>query len=214
MYSMTGQIFLAFWQATLPVGVISFLLSWWAIKHDYFGKVDSLKDMESKVKRHTKALKEIKKEKQQQKKNKKNKSSNSEQETTTRNLLEGAKLDPETELFASRSKTINPIHQKWLSFGGGFYGVVALLTYIVIELDEIRDFFVQFHGLLDFLDEISFQLLIGFVINSIMNFLWAITWPVYWLQTVPSNYIPVWLLAAYAGYWLGSRLAFRYPPQK
>ena len=204
---MLGQAFEAFFKATLTVGTFSFLLSWWALKHEYFGKAGTLKDLERNVKRHTEARKKKKKaEKLEKKARKKSKAGTDE-------LLTGATLDPETELFESRHRSINPVHRKWLAFGGGFYGVLALLTYVVIELYEIRDFFVQFHGLLDFLNEITLGLLIGFLVNSILNFIWAITWPVYWLERIPANFAWIWLVAAYLGYWLGARLAFWYPPQ-
>ena len=45
------------------------------------------------------------------------------------------------------SPKVNPVHGKWLKFGGGFYGTVALYTYGLIEYADIRQTMVyaQFH---------------------------------------------------------------------
>jgi len=51
-------------------------------------------------------------------------------------------------------------------------------------------------------------LLIELFIESIMNFVVAIAWPVYWLSESRSPWLL--LFAAYAGYWLGIRVAARF----
>lgn len=99
------------------------------------------------------------------------------------------------------------LYQKWVKFGGGFYGVVALITYAVVEFGEIREFFSNFEGLGHFIDTISFGMLVNFFIESIMNFVTAISWPAYWINAIDSNQIWVWFVAAYLGYLGGSRLA-------
>ncbi len=106
-------------------------------------------------------------------------------------------------------KKADPVHNKWLAFGGGFYGVVALLTYVVIELGEILDFFLQFESISAFLSGISFDMLIRLVIDAIMNFILAIAWPWYWLGDIAGPHIWAWFAAAYGGYWAGTRLAIR-----
>ena len=103
----------------------------------------------------------------------------------------------------------DPVHNKWLAFGGGFYGVVGLLTYVVVELGEIRDFFAQFDGLGGLVDQISPQLFIGFFIDALQNFIVAIAWPVYWMSDIDSDHIWVWFVVAYGGYWLGARQALQ-----
>jgi hypothetical protein len=37
----------------------------------------------------------------------------------------------------------------------------------------------------------------------------AIAWPGYWLSSIDSQYVWLWFVAAYAGYWAGARLALR-----
>jgi len=108
------------------------------------------------------------------------------------------------------SKKTDMVHGKWLAFGGGFYGVVALLTYAVIELGEIRDFLLQFESISAFFANISFNMLIGLIIDAFMNFILALAWPWYWLGDISGPYIWVWFLVAYGGYWVGTRLALRH----
>lgn len=101
------------------------------------------------------------------------------------------------------------VHNKWMAFGGGFYGVVGVLTYLVVELGEIREFVTQFSGFGDLVSRISINLLVGLFIDSIMNFVVAIAWPVYWLGDFAGEYIWLWFVVAYGAYWTGARLALR-----
>jgi hypothetical protein len=193
MASIIGESIRAVFGAGIPIGITSFLLMWWAMKHEYFGSVSSLKDLESRVKAHTRANKERKKN---EKKNKKTAKSGKGEITAT-------------TLITGSGKKLNLVHNKWLAFGGGFYGVVALWTYIVIELVEIRDFLVNLGGFFAMMSNISFELLIGLLINSLMNFVWAIAWPGYWIGEIRSDHVWVWLLVAYFAYRLGFKFALK-----
>ena len=110
---------------------------------------------------------------------------------------------------AETKKSGDPVHDKWLAFGGGFYGVMGVFTYVVVEFGDIIDFFAQFSGFGDLLSSLSFNLVIGFFLNAVMNFVVAITWPMYWLTHIHSNYIWIWAIVAYAAYWGGARLALQ-----
>lgn len=184
---MVRELFRALFMAGIPVAVTSYLLIWWALKNQYLQGASNLKDVEVHFKGLSKARSRKKKE-----------------EKKLRKKGGGA---VETEPGQKEEHKMNPVHNKWLSFGGGFYGVVGLLTYAVVELGEIRDFITQFDGLLSFFSDITVGLFIGLIIDSIMNFLVAIAWPVYWLSDIRSDYIWVWFVAAYAGYWAGTRFA-------
>lgn len=102
---------------------------------------------------------------------------------------------------------INPVHGKWLKFGGGFYGTVALYTYGLIEFQEIRDVIASFGGIPPFLQAVDVRMLIRMFIEALMNFVAAITWPVYWMREFGSNQIWIGLLIAYGAYWAGMHLA-------
>ena len=193
---MIGELFRAVFLGAPPIAVTSFLLTWWALKHDYFGRITSLKELEQRVKQHTKAVKARKKEDKRRKKGKSSAKSGA---------LDGAAGPGAAE--PATDKKFHPAHSKWLAFGGGFYGVVGLVTYAVIECIEIRDFFANFEGIIHFLQEISFELLISLLINSIMNFVAAIAWPFYWITNIHSQHIWLWFFAAYGGYYAGTRFA-------
>ncbi|MEJ8567261.1 hypothetical protein [Elongatibacter sediminis] len=102
---------------------------------------------------------------------------------------------------------ISPAHEKWLEFGGGFYGVVALITFVRIEVSEVTDWLFRSGSPFDVLARLDIGLLVNVIIQSIMNFVAAITWPVYWLGELRGQSALLWLITAYAGYWLGIRLA-------
>jgi len=110
-----------------------------------------------------------------------------------------------------KAKSRNPLHNKWMKFGGGFYGLVGLWTFLVIEALEIYDFangYEGVDGLVDTLSTSSFPgLAIDFFINSIKNFVQAIAWPGYWPDVLQSQNILIWLIAAYGGYWVGMKFA-------
>jgi hypothetical protein len=107
------------------------------------------------------------------------------------------------------SKNGDPVHRKWLAMGGGFYGVVALITLILIELGEVLDFIADFDGIDALIDSLGVGFLIELIIETIRNSVIAIAWPAYWLTDIPGNYIWIWFIVAYGGYWLGSHLATR-----
>ncbi len=104
-------------------------------------------------------------------------------------------------------RTFDPAVGQWFKFGGGFYGLVALYTLLLIELKDIASFLSGIGSLLlDFDPGALIGLVINLVIESFMNFVAAITWPVYWLSS--SGNPLVLLLFAYAGYWLGIKAAW------
>lgn len=102
------------------------------------------------------------------------------------------------------------VHNKWLKFGGGFYGVVALMTFGIIEGGEILGFFANFRDNLRVLGDFNIGLLIEVFIDQLMNFISALAWPWYWAEYLRHDVL--WFLAAYAGYWLGARAAIAYRP--
>jgi len=101
------------------------------------------------------------------------------------------------------------VHRKWLAFGGGFYGVVGLLTYAVVELLEIRDFIQQLGGFVEMIRNFSFEVVVQLFVGAILNFVAAIAWPGYWVNEIHSNRIWIWFAVAYGAYWAGTRLALQ-----
>ena len=101
----------------------------------------------------------------------------------------------------------NPLYKKWFVFGGGFYGAVALMTYVLIEWYEFVDFLGSLSGFGDLLSRLNINLIINIFIEGLTNFIVAVTWPAYWMSEIETNRIWLWGIAAYGGYYAGSALA-------
>jgi len=128
------------------------------------------------------------------------------------NALEGEmKAMVETRKKSKRGEKTkqHPVQKKWASFGGGFYGVVAFFTYTVIEVRDIADTIMSFGGIGDFLRQLDIGLFVDMFIEALMNFIWAMAWPAYWISSIDAAYVWVWFPAAYLGYWQGMKLAQR-----
>jgi len=189
---MVLEILRAMAFAGLPVGLATYALVWWSLRQGYIDPAVSVREVEQRFKR-------MSKERSAARKNRKRRKSAAD--------AAGPANPPALAAFGQR--TVNPVHAKWLKFGGGFYGVVGLLTYAVVELKELRDFFLGFESLSALLAQFGFDMLIGLFIEAVRNFVVAIAWPVYWLSDIRSNYIWVWFVVAYAAYWAGAKLALR-----
>ncbi|NQY04129.1 MAG: hypothetical protein HRT76_12845 [Halieaceae bacterium] len=103
-------------------------------------------------------------------------------------------------------RQMNPAMDKWFRFGGGFYGLVALYTWLLLEWPDVTTFISGMSELLFSFDAGAvLKLVLQLVIDSFINFGLAIAWPAYWLQ---DNRNPWELLfVAYGGYWLGINAA-------
>lgn len=101
----------------------------------------------------------------------------------------------------------HPLQKKWAKFGGGFYGIVAFFTYIVIEAREIISTITHLGGFLEFIGQLGFDTIIQMFVQAILNFVFAMIWPAYWMQRIETGRVWVWFLVAYAGYWAGLKLA-------
>jgi hypothetical protein len=198
-------------KAGLPIAVTSFALVWWALRKDYLGGASTLSEYEQWKKTDDRARKAAKKEQKARRKAQRQATHSTALEAApaaTGELQQSAEIDVDglTEELHPGKRKSDFLHSKWMEFGGGFYGVVAFYTYVLIELDEVKDFFI---GLFHLFDQGLISLLVNFFVQSIMNFIAAITWPVYWLSRIHTEQW-LWVIGAYGGYWLGTRAAFRF----
>lgn len=104
-------------------------------------------------------------------------------------------------------KMQHPVMNKWAKFGGGFYGIVAFFTYIVIEVKEIIVMIVDLGGFINFLKQLDIGLIISILVDAFTNFIAAMVWPAYWLKRIDTDQTWVWFVVAYAGYRAGLKLA-------
>jgi hypothetical protein len=108
---------------------------------------------------------------------------------------------------AEGDAALHPLQKKWTKFGGGFYGIVAFFTYIIVEVTEIIDMIINFGGLFDFLRQLDIDVIISIFVDALMNFISAMIWPVYWMKRIDTDQVWIWFMVAYGGYWLGLKLA-------
>ena len=116
----------------------------------------------------------------------------------------------QSTLSKKHKKDLLFLHSKWVTFGGGFYGLVALLTFMVIELLQIVNFLMSVNSLQDITALFSISALISMFVDSLVNMLKAAIWFTYWPDMIDAKNLVVWLLIAYLGYRLGVRLAKYY----
>ena len=111
----------------------------------------------------------------------------------------------------SKSKAGSPpqslLQKKLAKFGGGFYGIVAFLTYIVVEITEALAAVANIGGLAEFLRQLDVGVLVDALIESLTNFITAMIWPAYWMDRIETQMVWLWFVIAYAGYWLGIKVA-------
>lgn len=116
----------------------------------------------------------------------------------------------------NKTRSKNPLHNKWMRFGGGFYGAVGLYTFFLIEGREVIDLAQGYEGMDAMMASVgnaSFaDLLVQFFVNSLKNFISAVAWPGYWAPGLSGNAILVWFALTYGAYWLGMKLARKTAP--
>jgi hypothetical protein len=121
-----------------------------------------------------------------------------EEGETLRSNLKKLRKKPKSE-----KTQLNLVHKKWLALGGGFYGIVGLMTWVVVEWRDISAIILDLGGFWALISQFGLDLIIRILVEAVMNFVTAVTWPIYWLERIDSHYAWLWFVAAYAGYRVG-----------
>ncbi|MGD8341464.1 MAG: hypothetical protein PVH89_11825 [Gammaproteobacteria bacterium] len=87
----------------------------------------------------------------------------------------------------------------WITKGGGFYGLGYVITFISLEASSLSGDVVGSDNISDFITSQFIGFIIRFSVESFLNALSAVIWPVLLLQW-PNGLGIVTLIAAYAGY--------------
>ena len=109
----------------------------------------------------------------------------------------------------SRGRGGSVLHNKWMKFGGGFYGVAALWTFIVIEATDLVTTVAGFQGFDAMFEDGILGFIIHAVVNQITNFVNALVWFGYWAGGDTEHSLILWVAIAYAAYVAGLNLARR-----
>ena len=112
-----------------------------------------------------------------------------------------------------QAKPDDPVLGKWVAFGGGFYGLMALLTYIHSEAIDLWGSLTAYGSLSGLLAALSVGFFVDLFVEAMMNFVVAITWFMYWPDEIHMRNGWIWLGAAYVGYHVGMRIAQQYAPR-
>ncbi|MDN4504376.1 hypothetical protein QX776_18350 [Alteromonadaceae bacterium BrNp21-10] len=176
----------------LPVACFTFLTVQWSIVSGRLPRFTDAADLQAQFKRMRKEAKSKAKQKKQ--------------------VLNPDEADEpqQDRWFFNKRKGGDIFHSKLLFFGGGFYGTMAVFTYLIIEVEEILRFLGKMIDITTWHFTFSFQFLVDLIINSIMNLVAAFIW----FRTLP-NYVDmnnglIWLAAAYLGYLGGVYFTQRY----
>ena len=97
------------------------------------------------------------------------------------------------------------IFHRWMWFGGGFYGLAALWTFVIVEVLDVVTFIYTFPGFSAFFEPGIVSILVQFLVNQITNILSAFIWFNYWSEAS----LLIWIAVAYIGYLLGIEIAKR-----
>jgi hypothetical protein len=95
------------------------------------------------------------------------------------------------------------VYSRWAAFGGGFYGLAALWTFVVIEVSQTIRFVLRFPGFAELFEDGFLDFLVELIIGQLGNVVSAFVWFAYW----PSETMILWVVVAYFGYRLGMELA-------
>ena len=116
----------------------------------------------------------------------------------------GKDFDKSVSKLGKSMKDDVTIESQWFKFGGGFYGIGAVWTLIIVEAKDIAGFIFNFPSLDVLLEGGILGLIIDFFVNQFQNFITAILWFTYWGD---GTMIIVYLGIAYFAYYAGVQLA-------
>lgn len=190
---MIGDIIRALLFASVPVAAFTFLVLQWSIASGRLGRFDDSKSLDKQFKDHRKAKKAAKAEAKAEAKRRKEAGE------------EPPAAAPKKPFF-HKDVGSDLLHNKVMFFGGGYYGTMALFAYLVIEVDEIFDFLGVVFSPGEWFENLGFDLIIGFIINSFINIGMAFAWFVSLPKYVDIGNGWIWLLATYVGYMAALKL--------
>lgn len=178
------DVFWAILMVGVPVAAFTLAIVWWSLEKGHFSETLDTKALEREIKAMS-----------AKKKDKKKKGENTVDEPVN-------------------DKKLHPVQKKWSKFGGGFYGIVGLFTYLVIEFFEIMEMIRNLGGFFQFISKFGFDVIINIIISAFTNFITALIWPMYWLRRIETDQPWVWFVVAYLGYLSGLKLAQRLAQRK
>ena len=106
----------------------------------------------------------------------------------------------------AKNDTRNPLLKHWFHFGGGYYGTVAFVELMKIELNQLRDFVKAWPGLASYVEGLGLNTLISIMVEQYQNFVAAIIWPTYYLGKFTIFECGAFVLVTYLAFEAAKRL--------
>lgn len=125
-----------------------------------------------------------------------------DQKSTKEQLKSLGKSFKKDKKLASQSQAAY-VYGRWAAFGGGFYGLTALWTFVVIEVSQTIQFIFRFPGFAKLFEDGFVDFFVELLVNQLGNIVSAFVWFAYW----PSETMILWVVVAYLGYRIGMELA-------
>lgn len=103
----------------------------------------------------------------------------------------------------------NTFLDKWMDFGGGYYGTVAFVELVFIELGQFKNFIVNFPGVSTFVDSLGIDFLVAFFVEQMMNFVAAIIWPTDYIAKFSILHVAIFIGVTWLLYEQARKFALR-----
>ena len=101
----------------------------------------------------------------------------------------------------------NFLHAKWVTYGGGYYGLLVLITFFYIEAKELYGLALIYDQLPDLIMELDRDSVRDIIRSQVMNMVDGFVWFQYWPEQIEMDNGWIWLAFSYAGYTTGHNLA-------
>ncbi|WP_414828865.1 hypothetical protein [Alteromonas sp. H39] len=111
-----------------------------------------------------------------------------------------------------RENESNPLIQKWLAFGGGYYGIIAFVRLLIIEFKQLQDLVNNWKGFEAFAGGVDLNSIIGLIVSvfsaQFQTFAAAISWPAHYISTFTVSQCAAFIIATYLLYKGAQNLAW------
>ena len=104
-------------------------------------------------------------------------------------------------------KTGNVLLDKWLDFGGGYYGTVAMVKLLLNEFNQISSFISDWDQSREMLSNFGIQTLVEIFVQQFINFADAISWPKDYFGHYQVSHVLIFVVATYLTYEMSRRFA-------
>ncbi|MEM7414530.1 MAG: hypothetical protein AAF389_03475 [Gemmatimonadota bacterium] len=85
----------------------------------------------------------------------------------------------------------------WRKHGGGYYALLAVGTFVYLEIRSLSDSFFEADGVRDFVEAELFEAIVTFGLETILNTFLAGIWPFMWWQWMGPGLAAAWAGGGY-----------------